>query len=150
MTTISFSPRILVVDDEVEITDMICRHFRLLGYDIHAENDPLQVLPRLLRENILIVISDIVMPELSGVDLLKQIKQYNGLIQVIMISGYVRQEYAMDCMRRGALTLLFKPLDDLAILEQAVDEALSNLRRWEGLFEKLRGLETLVKRHGHL
>lgn len=145
MGSISFSPRILVVDDEVEITDMVARHFRLLGYDVSTENDPRNVVPRLATENFLVVITDIVMPQLSGTDLLKQIKQFNGLIQVIMLSGYVRLEYAMDCMRRGALTLLFKPLEDLTDLEEAVEEAISHLRRWEDILERLQGKGSALK-----
>lgn len=140
MSTLSFSPRILVVDDEEEICAMISRRFRMLGHDIVTETNPLKVVPRLASENILIVISDVVMPEMSGVDLLKEIKQFNGLIQVIMMTGHVRQEYAMDCMRRGAMTMLFKPLEDLDILEETVDEALAHLRRWEDIFLQLRQL----------
>lgn len=148
MSTVSFTPRILVVDDEIEISDMICRHLRLRGHDCVSENNPLNVVPRLASENILVVVSDIVMPELIGTDLLKQIKQFNGLIQVIMMTGYVRQEYAMDCMRRGALTLLFKPLADLTVLDRAVQKALGHLQQWEDLFEELRNLARTADHHG--
>lgn len=136
----TFAPRILVVDDEEQIATMICRHLGKFGYDVIGETNPLRVVPRLATENILIVISDVVMPEMYGTDLLKEIKQFNGLIQVIMMTGYIRQQYAMDCMRRGALTLLFKPFRDLGVIEEAVELALTNLRQWEARFNELRNL----------
>ena len=148
MSTLSFTPRILVVDDEPEICAMISRRLRLLGHDVITETNPLNVLPLLASESILVVITDIVMPEMMGTDLLKQIKQFNGLIQVIMMTGHVRQEYAMDCMRRGASTMLLKPLEDLAVLDKAVDDALAFLQSWEDLFCELRNIPKVTELHG--
>jgi DNA-binding NtrC family response regulator len=128
-----FRPRILIVDDEKPITDTLTRYFTLEGYDVLATNNPFSALQIIHRENILVVISDIAMPGMSGVELLRRTKRYNGMIQVIMITGYVTLDNILSCLRLGADDCFIKPLADLTVLRGAVDEALRRLRKWHDL-----------------
>jgi len=139
--TIDFRPslkiKILVVDDEKDITDLLVRHFSFKGYDIVGVNDPRAALKMIEEENFNIVISDIVMPGLDGLELLRRIKDYNGGIQVIMITGYVTMNHILTAMRRGAETVLFKPLKDLDKLEEAVNQCVARLRMWQKILKEL-------------
>ena len=87
-----------------------------------------------------VVISDIVMPRMDGVELLRAVRQQYPMIHTIMITGYVTLENALACMRHGADTCVFKPLEDLNELEEAVEFAVGRLIRWQ---EKLRMLQTM-------
>lgn len=130
--------KILVVDDEQEIVDMIVRNLKLEGYNIEGLTDPEEALERIKEENYQVVITDIKMPELSGVDLLKEIKKIDGIVQVIMITGYVTPSNIISSLSRGANDCLFKPLD-MDRLKEAVDNSLEKLERWQEVLGKLGG-----------
>ena len=90
----------------------------------------------ILEENYMIVISDIMMPGISGIELLKRVKEYNGMIQVIMMTGVVTIENVLACLRNGANECLLKPLD-LEKTKTAVDDAIGRLERWENLIKSM-------------
>ncbi|MBW1709020.1 MAG: response regulator [Deltaproteobacteria bacterium] len=132
--------KLLAVDDEKEITDLLVRHFTFLGYDITGVNDPLAALRLIEEGNYHIAIVDIVMPGMDGLELLKHIKTYNGGIKVIMITGYVTMHNVLTAMRYGADNVFFKPLTDLNKLESSVGEAISKLRMWQDILRELQAL----------
>ena len=132
--------RLLIADDEIEICEMLSRHFRYLGFHVDTASDGIEALEKLAKARTEVVISDIVMPQMDGVELLRTIRQQYPMIHTIMITGYVTLENALACMRHGADTCVFKPLEDLTELEEAVEFAVGRLKRWQ---EKLRMLQTM-------
>lgn len=133
--------KILVVDDEKEITDMLVRYFSYEGYSITAVNDPLEAWRLIQEDNYLVVISDVQMPAMSGLDLLKSIKQYNGMIGVILMTGYASTDNMLTAFRRGAETCFLKPLKDLDAVRASVDGLIQRLRAWQLLIQSLRKAE---------
>ena len=129
--------RLLIVDDEAGVREMLSRHFRFLGYQVDTASDGNEALRKLAEARTEVVISDIVMPEMDGVELLRAIRRQYPMTHVIMVTGYVTLENALACMRHGADTCIFKPLEDLAELEEAVVLAVGSLKQWQ---EKLQGL----------
>ena len=132
--------RVLVVDDEQEIVNMICRNLELEGYDIEGVTSPDDAIERIKQENFQVVVSDIKMPEMSGVELLKEIKRIDGIVQVIMITGYVTPSNIVSCLSNGAIDCLFKPLD-MDRLQHSIDESIEKLRRWKTVLGELSGLK---------
>ena len=135
------SNKILVVDDEIEICQMLSRHFRFLGYDVAYVHDGVEALEYLNTNKIDVVISDIMMPKMDGVTLLKKIRDEYPMIHVIIITGYISLDNALCCMRRKADTFIFKPLNDLSELETAVATAIENIDNWKNKFLQLRGMK---------
>lgn len=129
---------ILVVDDESEICDMLSRHFRFLGYDVDTALNGVEALEVMKQKRIDIVISDIMMPEMNGIELLRAINTSYPMAHVIMITGYVELGNALNCMELGADTIVFKPIEDLKTLENAVEEAISRIQRWYNIIAELR------------
>lgn len=127
--------KILIVDDEKDITESLSRHFQLEGYQVFSTNDPLETMDIIEKNNIKIVISDIVMPGLNGVDLLRKIKESNGIIQVIMISGYVTVSNLLSCLKYGANDCIFKPFETLDDLTRCVKEATGKLDKWNNILK---------------
>lgn len=125
--------KILVVDDEKEITDALRRFFTFEGYVVEVANDPYTALRMVMKDNFLVVISDIAMPGMTGVELLSRIKKYNGMIQMIMITGYVTLDNILTCLRLGADDCFLKPLSDMSRLQKAVEEAIAKLQKWNNL-----------------
>jgi YesN/AraC family two-component response regulator len=132
--------RLLIVDNEPEIRDMLSRHFRYLGFKVDVASDGVEALEKLTEDRTEVIISDIVMPRMDGVELLKIVRNEYPMIHTIMITGYVTLENALACMRYGADTCIFKPLEDLTELEEAVEVAVRWLKRWQ---EKLKTLQTM-------
>jgi len=125
--------KILIVDDEKEITDALRRFFTFEGYLVETANDPYTALRMVMKDNFLVVISDIAMPGMTGVELLSRIKKYNGMIQMIMITGYVTLDNILTCLRLGADDCFLKPLSDMTRLQTAVEEAIAKLQKWNTL-----------------
>jgi YesN/AraC family two-component response regulator len=84
-----------------------------------------------------VVISDIMMPVMDGVELIRQVHKQYPMTGVIMITGYVTMENVLSCMRHGADTCVYKPFTDMKELEDAVSHAVGRLTHWQ---EKLKSL----------
>jgi DNA-binding NtrC family response regulator len=134
--------RLLIVDDEIEIREMLSRHFRFLGYEVFMEENGLTALHFLERHRIDVVVSDIMMPGMDGVTLLKRIRREYPMIHVVMITGYVTLENALTCMRYQADACIFKPLEDLTELEESVANAFRTIDTWKRKFKELQGMKT--------
>ena len=134
--------RVLVVDDEQEIRELLDRHLRYLGYTVHCAENGQDALEKLSAVRTDIVISDIGMPVMNGIELLGRIRSEFPMTRVVMITGFVSQENVLACMRGGAEICIFKPLEDLEVLEQAVTRATEALARWWAALGELRSLKS--------
>lgn len=142
--------KILIVDDEIEICEMLSRHFRYVGYDVDTAFNGIEAMEKLAENSFQVVISDIVMPKMNGVELLRAVKKQYPMIHIVMITGYVTLENALSCMRLGADTCVFKPLEDLTELEDAVAGAVNVLKQWQEKLKMLKAMNPTVAggRHG--
>jgi DNA-binding NtrC family response regulator len=121
---------VLHVDDDRSMTEFVRSVLAKRSIECTSLNDPQQALDVIREHNIRVVILDIDMPELNGIELLQKIKQYDGGINVIMLTGIVTQGTVIRSLRRGALACLFKPLSDPQELVNMVELAFSNIDRW--------------------
>lgn len=136
--------KILIVDDEIEICKMLSRHFRYIGYEVDTASNGIEATEKLAQSSFQVVISDIVMPKMDGVGLLRVLKKQYPMIHIIMITGYVTLEHALSCMRLGADTCVFKPLEDVTELEDAVVNAVNALKRWQEKLKMLKAMNPAV------
>ncbi len=84
----------------------------------------------LLDSSIRVCSLDIEMPRINGIDLLRDIKQYDGGIQVVMLTGLVTLSTVLDSMRFGAEGCLFKPVSDFEPLCEVLQAAFNKNERW--------------------
>lgn len=129
--------KLLIVDDEKEIRNMLYNHFDFMGYQIKTSENGEKALSLMEKEKFDIVISDIMMPKMDGIDLLRSVKKNYPMVHFIVISGYVTLENALACMRHGADTFIFKPIKDMSELENAVKNAEKSLDMWKNKFREL-------------
>lgn len=109
--------RILIVDDNESNRDMLSRRLRHEGYDICASTSGHEALTLLSTEAIDLILLDVMMPEMNGYDLLKELKA-NPIwrdIPVIMISALDEIESVVRCIERGAEDYLPKPFDPVLL-----------------------------------
>ncbi len=128
---------ILIVDDEQSMCDFLSILLEKEGYGVNSTTNPVEAIQLIQNgEPVDMVISDLKMPEMSGLELLKQIKTFNPNIVVIMITAYASTENAIDAMKQGAYDYLTKPfkVDEIKII---VTKAFESLKlREENIFLK--------------
>jgi DNA-binding NtrC family response regulator len=122
--------RILIVDDEEEILHMLQRNLEMEGYQVTTTVNPHEALDLARRDLFNLVVTDIKMPGLSGVELLREIKRINPLANVIIMTGYSTMAHVVDCLGSGAVDYFVKPFPDLDLLIQAIHQARDRLNRW--------------------
>lgn len=119
---------ILIVDDEIEIIEALKNY--LLDYKIdHATNADLAI-EKIKKGNYKIVMTDIVMPGRDGIELLREIKNINPAIQVIMMTGQTTLMRTGESLQSGATTYLLKPFEDVELVDKAIEKAIENILEW--------------------
>ena len=103
--------KILIVDDEKSILDLLSMVFKKEGYIIHTALSSQRAFEILDEQDIDLVITDIRMPGMSGLDLLTHIKENYSDIPVIMITAYGSTREAVKALKAGALDYITKPFD---------------------------------------
>lgn len=135
--------RILVVDDEAFIRDIVSRKLTAEGFECTQAEDADRALSLLARESFDCIVSDIRMPGMSGVELLRKVRMTDKDVAVVMATGAPDMDVALEAMRLGAYDHLSKPLnlDELAL---TVDRAIEKKRLVQENREYQQNLETMV------
>jgi two-component system response regulator AtoC len=102
---------ILVVDDEPNLRKLLAAQLTQDGYEAHAVADGKEAMAALKEQHFDAVISDLRMPNMDGMTLLKHIQEQHGDIPVIVLTAHGTVETAVDAMRFGAFDFLTKPFD---------------------------------------
>ena len=145
--------RILIVDDEAGVRQVLEQVLQEDGFQVTLAADGRSAL-KLFEENPFpLVIADIVMPEMNGIELLQSIRKLNSTTQVIIITSYASVETAVEALRCGAYDYLFKPFESLDLVSAAARRALErielereNRRLLAKLQDQNRELEVRVKK----
>jgi putative two-component system response regulator len=136
--------RILIVDDEELICRLLAQRLTSEGYACVTANNGREALSHFYKDTFSLIISDIRMPEMDGIELLKRVKDLNPNMMVIMVTAYPELDMAVEAMRLGAYDFIIKPADlDLILL--SVRKALEKRRLEEELEAYHKHLERLVE-----
>lgn len=116
------SGKILAIDDEKNIRRLIRSEFALEGFDVTTAGSGEEGLERFDKDTFDMVILDLKLPRMDGIETLKKLKQKSSSIDVIMITGHGEIESAVTSMKLGARDYVTKPfkLDDLVTLAKQV------------------------------
>jgi two-component system response regulator PilR (NtrC family) len=117
--------RILVADDERSMRELLAIVLRREGYEVLLAENGRAAIELLEREPVDLLISDIKMPDLSGVEVLRAAKKIDPDILGIMITAFASTETAVEAMRLGACDYLSKPFD-IDLLKMKVREKIEN------------------------
>lgn len=137
------SPRILVVDDELGPRESL-RMILQGEYDVVTAENGLKALEQIQDEEFDLIILDIRMPDINGIDLLVEVKQKAPNTEVVMITAYASVDTATNALRHGALDYLIKPFQASAVKE-AVERGLSRSSQNQLLQSKMEELELANK-----
>lgn len=120
-------PKLLVVDDDVLILNCFQFAFPAEQYSLVTVNSAGEALDQFRQQQFDAVISDIRLPDASGLELLRDLQALNAKVPVILMTGHGTANTAIEAMRRGAFEYLLKPLD-VDELQSVVDRALETSR----------------------
>jgi len=102
--------KLLIIDDEVEFASTLCQRLQIRNFDatcVHSGGEGLAVLNEIEPE---VVILDLKMPDMDGLDVLKKIKENNQSIEVILLTGHGFAGSGVEAMEKGAFDYLMKPV----------------------------------------
>ena len=115
--------RILVAEDDPSVRSFVLRALSMRGHDVTAVEDGTQALEKLATQDYELLLTDIVMPGLDGIQTLKGLLRLNPDLQVILLTGRATLRQAVEAMKLGALDLLEKPADIETLVARIADAA---------------------------
>lgn len=103
--------KVLLVDDEKDFTDTLGERLEARGFEVQTAASGDEGLALLKEKAVDVVILDVLMPGKSGVEVLREIKLLDPIIEVIMLTGHGTIETAIEGLKLGAYDYLLKPTD---------------------------------------
>jgi len=122
--------KILIVDDEEDIVEALKKHLKLEGYTVDTANSAAEAFEKVKNDKYHIVLTDIVMPDMDGIELLREIKSYDALTQVIMMTGYSTMDKTLSSLEFGANDYILKPFKSVEYVIEIIEYSIKKLERW--------------------
>lgn len=144
--------RLLIAEDELWLRKRLVSTIDWSSYgisEVYEAEDGGEALEIALKEKPDIVITDIRMPELSGIDLMKKLNENSIFSKMIVVSGYDDFEYAQGALRMGAINYLLKPVDEEELLDSVKRcvEELKKEKNKETVFDKQSAASEMLMEH---
>ena len=120
--------RILVVDDSIAIVNSLCTILQMSGYEVESAYNGSEALRKIHSNDYDLVICDIEMPGVSGLDFLEKVRRdYDRELDVILMTGFLDHDYFIEAIRLGASDFIRKPVDSKQIIRSI--QSLSDRRK---------------------
>jgi DNA-binding response OmpR family regulator len=116
--------RVLVVDDDTHMLDLMTRRLARMGMQADRAQDGRTAVSLVLKTAYDLILTDIYMPEGTGLDILRAAKENDPHVQVIVVTGSATLDNAVEALNMGAFSYLSKPFDHMSVFDNAVSRAL--------------------------
>jgi DNA-binding NtrC family response regulator len=138
--------KVLLVDDEAPFVEALAKRLDKRGLEVIVAYSASEALQKLSEVgHIDVVVLDVKMPGMDGIEALKHIKTSYPMVEVIMLTGHATVESAIDGMKLGALDYLMKPCD-MEVLMAKVQDAKSKKLRQEDKIAEARAMSIALRR----
>ena len=128
---------VIVIDDEEDVRESLKQLFTLEGFEVYAMANAKEALRFISKTFQGVIISDIRMPEMDGLTFLKEVRKFNKLLPVILITGHGDIKLAVKSLKLGATDFLEKPFNPNELVSQV--KVLSSQR--QNVVESYKGFE---------
>lgn len=137
----------MIVDDEKDFVEMLSLRLTETGEDVITAYSGMECLEKLEKTDIDVVILDVKMPGMDGIETLREIKKHYPLVEVIMLTGHGTIETAVEGMKLGAHDFLVKPAD----FDELTEKLGTARRRKNEQMERIRKAEAaMILRHSKI
>lgn len=133
--------RLMLVDDETDFVEAMEKRLVKRGVHVLTASSGVECLKKLEDELVHVIILDVKMPGMDGVETLRQVKQKYPMIEVVMLTGNATVESAVEGLKLGALDYLMKP----APIEELLEKAEKAFQKRLELEQKIKMAEALKK-----
>lgn len=103
--------KVLVVDDDIAMLDLVAELLKNQGYEVFVTNDPNEAIDYLRTGTIDLALIDIIMPEKTGFDIYEEISRFNNRVPILFMTGLNSTDVRNEALNKGAEIYLKKPLD---------------------------------------
>jgi DNA-binding response OmpR family regulator len=112
-------PRVLVVDDEPDALELLQAFLEAKGYEVLTASDGEEALQKVKEERPHLILLDVRMPKMTGLEVLKRVREIDREVGVIMVTAVNEEETGRQALQMGAFDYITKPLD-LKYLERSL------------------------------
>ena len=138
--------KILLVDDEEEFVEALAQRLEIRNCEVLKAFSGQAALQSLENNAVDVIILDVLMPGMDGIETLKEIKNKYPLIEVIMLTGHATVQTAIDGMKLGAYDYMMKPTDT-EILAEKIKSAHDRKKEHEQRIQQAE-IDNIIKRRG--
>jgi len=135
--------KILIIDDDTQVTDMLRRFIGADDYRIFTGNNAAEGLKIYRQQKPQIIFTDVVMPGMSGIELLKTIRKNDEETEIIVLTGYQNLEVAIEALKNRASDFLLKPFE-MEMIRLTLRKALERIALREQITENNKELKKLL------
>lgn len=122
--------RVMIVDDETDFLEAMQYWLKVKGYQVETYSSPKKALEAIKKNPPTVIFLDIVMPEMDGIEMLRQIRIFNKNLSVIMITAHSTPQRIQDAEDLGVVGYFMKA-DDFKQAAQLIQRALQTFKRLE-------------------
>jgi DNA-binding NtrC family response regulator len=141
--------QVLVVEDSKPLREMLVHVLK--DDETHADSakDGKEALDKYYNAPYDLIITDLNMPEVTGIELIKKIREQDDLVEFIIITGYASLESAIEAIKAGAFDYIIKPfkVEELKVAVRNVRDKVLLMKKNKALMEKLRGFYEEIDRY---
>jgi two-component system cell cycle response regulator len=151
--TDSENTQIMIVDDEENILKLMQHSLQENGHNVAVFSDAEDAIEEIEKEAYDLIITDLKMPKLSGIEFVKKVKKISPKTDLVVMTGYPSVETAVECMKLGATDYLAKPLDleylNIIVEKSLYKRALEKLAAEREYFEQISRVDGLTGLYNH-
>jgi len=122
---------VLIIDDEPELRNLLAKLLSLEGYKVHSAEDGKSGLSLVQKEDFVVVVTDVRLPDLNGIELIQSIKKINPFTEVIVLTAYGTIEDGVKAIKEGAFDYITKGDEDnkiIPVIQRAIEKAKMSYR----------------------
>jgi DNA-binding NtrC family response regulator len=141
--------KILVVDDNRELREILEEYLRGEGDNVEGANNGREALERYRDNYYDLIITDLNMPELAGMELIKTVQQENEITEFVIITGYASMDSAVEAIKIGAFDYIVKPfrMEELKVVVKNVREKIRLKKLNTQLLDTLKSFYDEIERY---
>lgn len=122
---------VLIIDDEPELRNLLVKLLSLEGYKVQSAEDGKNGLALVQKEDFVVVVTDVRLPDINGIELIQSIKKINSLTEVIVLTAYGTIEDGVRAIKEGAFDYITKGDEDnkiIPVIQRAIEKAKMSYR----------------------
>jgi DNA-binding NtrC family response regulator len=129
--------KVLIVDEKEEALIALKKLLEQEGYAVETNQSSIEALEKIKNDKYQIVLTNTCMPKMDGIELLKEIKKYDPMTQIIMMTEDSTMDTILSCLEYGANDYIYRHLRDDAYITKVIEYSVQKLERWREAIQQI-------------